>query len=515
MPTATTTIVKPQYSAQLPLKAGVSSPSSSPNSHLDNVESSTVLTTLRTLYNRATRAFVLKDIPLTHTLLQSGFALLKPPTSVPDAFGEHRRKWDILRITFESTVYTSPPASTDSLPESLRDTLAEPSHALANAIYSRSLALFSPCDGNLHKAVLNAAYLPLQVLTTLVYCCLKLDAADVGRVIVEDWLARREPRYTLDSTQGTEGMGYDKVLELYTLHILPRLEQWDYAKEFLEYENELPVHRREALRSSLNALYTQTMASRRPKTTPVASVLPTPVSPRSYSPAPSSSSSSSSLSTTSTHTVVPSNSRGGAARSGLSSLSKISSPPSSDTSSETTTPRIAQASLATNGNGAHYNSNHRNTRPHSKSRTASSASSVYSNLPRASLAHQATSRADSTRRGSLSSYALIKASLAPYLSRPKLVTFVVLFVLVPLISFVLKVRRRRLMGLGGAAVAGAGAGAAGAGVTAVATASNAELVRRRLQSVNAAVEVGMLSRAWGEIVRAIGDTVRMAGSGLV
>lgn len=71
------------------------------------------------------------------------------------------------------------------------------------------------------------------------------------------------------------------------------------------------------------------------------------------------------------------------------------------------------------------------------------------------------------------------------------------------------------MGLGGAVVAGAGAGAAGAGVTAVATASNAELVRRRLQSVNAAVEVGMLSRAWGEIVRAIGDTVRMAGSGLV
>ncbi|PPR03900.1 hypothetical protein CVT24_008092 [Panaeolus cyanescens] len=515
MPTATATVVKPSYSAQLPLKATISSNTPSPSSQPDIVESSTALTTLRTLYNRATRAFVLKDIALTHTLLQSGFALLKPPTSLPDAFGEHRRKWDILRITFESTVYTSPPASTESLPESLRDTLTEPSHALANAIYSRSLALFTPCEGNPHKAVLNAAYLPLQVLTTLVYCCLKLDAADVGRVIVEDWLARREPKYSLDSTQEPEGLGYDKVLELYTLHILPRLEQWDYAKEFLDYENELPAHRREALKSSLNTLYTQTMASRRPKTIPAASLTPSPASPRPYSPAPSSSSSSSSLSTTSTHTVVPSTPRGAAGRSGLSalsSLSKTSSPPTSSSSSETTTPRIAQATLAPNGNGTHHTAaNGRDIRPHSKSRTASSASSGYSNLPRASLAHQATSRADITSRsGPLSSYALIKASLAPYLSRPRLITFLVLFVLVPLVSFVLKVRRRRAMALGSAGMAGAGAG-----VAAVATSSNAEIVRRRLQSANTAVEVGLLSRAWSEIVRAITDTVKMAGSGLV
>ena len=201
---------------------------------------------LNSLYNRAARAFVLRDIALTYSLLQSGFALLKPPTIiVPDSLSEHRRKWDILRITFESTVYTSPPSSTESLPEALRTNLIESPQALATSIYSRSLALFSPSNEGHSKTALNAAYLPYQVISTLVYCTLKIDAPDVGRIVIEDWLARR-PHYSLErSPEKLEGGGYEKTLELYTLHILPKLEQWDYAKEFLEYESELTSQRRE------------------------------------------------------------------------------------------------------------------------------------------------------------------------------------------------------------------------------------------------------------------------------
>lgn len=196
---------------------------------------------LRSLYNRAARAFVLRDIALTYSLLQSAFSLLNPPNIVPDSLSEHRRKWDILRITFESTVYTSPPSSTESLPENLRANLIESPQALATSIYSRSLALFTPINGGLAKTALSAAYLPYQVLSTLVYCTLKIDAPDVGRVVIEDWLAQREPHYSSD----VEGDGYEKTLELYTLHILPKLEQWDYAREFLEYESELTLQRRE------------------------------------------------------------------------------------------------------------------------------------------------------------------------------------------------------------------------------------------------------------------------------
>ena len=113
--------------------------------------------------------------------------------------------------------------------------------ALATSIYFRYLDLFTPSNESLSKTTLSAAYLPCQVLSTLVYCTLKIDAPDVSRLVIEDWLARREPYYSLYPPEE----GYEKALELYTLHILPKLEQWEYAKEFLEYERELISQRRE------------------------------------------------------------------------------------------------------------------------------------------------------------------------------------------------------------------------------------------------------------------------------
>ena len=249
MPTATSTVTKPTFVAQVPLKAGLK-PSlvadSSTYSMDPTMAQTSTSATLRSLYTRAARAFVLRDITTTSSLLQSAFFLLKPPSGSGDSLADDRRKWDILRITFESTVYTSPPSppTHESLPDSLRSILVEAPQALATSIYNRSLSLFTPSNGAAQKTTLNAAYLPSQVLTTLVYCSLKLDAPDVGRVIIEDWIARREPRYTLDSREG-EGDVYEKILELYCLHILPKLEQWDYAKEFLQYESELSPLRRE------------------------------------------------------------------------------------------------------------------------------------------------------------------------------------------------------------------------------------------------------------------------------
>lgn len=52
----------------------------------------------------------------------------------------------------------------------------------------------------------------------------------------------------------------------------------------------------------------------------------------------------------------------------------------------------------------------------------------------------------------------------------------------------------------------------GTGTAAGSTAmTNAELVRRRLGGI----ETGLLGRFWGEAIRAVTDTVKMAGRGLV
>ena len=58
--------------------------------------------------------------------------------------------------------------------------------------------------------------------------------------MIEEWLARRDPLSPTDSALSPEGNGYEKTLELYCLHILPNLEQWEGAREFLAYETELP-----------------------------------------------------------------------------------------------------------------------------------------------------------------------------------------------------------------------------------------------------------------------------------
>jgi len=96
-------------------------------------------------------------------------------------------------------------------------------------------------------------------------------------------------------------------------------------------------------------------------------------------------------------------------------------------------------------------------------------------------------------------------------------TFLVLFLLVPLISFVLRVRKRkRLRDIGASAAAAASLGSVlGPASAPMASASNAELVRRRLQVTGGGAESGLFGRAWGEVARVVGDTVRMAGSGLV
>ncbi|KAI0052290.1 hypothetical protein FA95DRAFT_1466061, partial [Auriscalpium vulgare] len=186
--------------------------------------------TLRTLYTRAARAFLHRDIPLTHTLIVSAFALLPPPAHPHDtALSVHRRKWDVLRITTEVTVYTSPPGDSAGMPAALRTNAMLSGSALVQSMHARSLALFTP------RGARDAAYVPAELAVTLALASIKVDAPLVGRALVEDWLARRGQ---WQEPQGVEG--YEKVLDVFCLSILPLLEEWDYAREFLQYETELP-----------------------------------------------------------------------------------------------------------------------------------------------------------------------------------------------------------------------------------------------------------------------------------
>ncbi|KAJ7232793.1 hypothetical protein B0H12DRAFT_1239541 [Mycena haematopus] len=431
MPTATTTrtLSKTAATATMKLKAPPSS-----------------VATLHTLYHRAARAFLLRQVSLVHTLLDSAFALLHPPERFeqhPDTLAPYRNKWDLLRITLETTVYASPPAE---LPQPLRDMLTQPPAALISAAYHRSLALFTPRSA------------PQKAL--------KLEAPDTGRVIVEDWLASRDP------SVAQEDPNYRKAMEAYCLYVLPKLEQWEYAAEFLDYESELTPDTRESFKASLQALHAEAIAARLPRVVPPSPSLP-PL--RASSPAPSSSSSSSSLSsTTSMHTVVPATPRARTA---------------SSSSASTATPRARPALSALPSTSA------------SPPRPRSHLYPSPAHLPRL---HPPTPTRPPT------TYAVLHAALAPYItSKTRLAAAAI-----SLLTFVLLllVRRRRASTASLASSAGTPSGKSG-------DIAHAELVRRRLAAASAASGIGggtgVLARALAAVLRVVGDTVRMGGSGLV
>jgi hypothetical protein len=160
-----------------------------------------------------------------------------------DSLDSHRRKWDILRITLETTLYASPPhnirnGEPEILPAPLRANLMLSAPELVSQLYTRSLRLFTPS----HLATPHVGFLPSQILLTLVLSALKLSCPDIARSIIEDWLGRR---FDVEGIVA-DPEGYSKVMEMYALEVLPRLEEWEYAKEFLGYERELNSEFRQA-----------------------------------------------------------------------------------------------------------------------------------------------------------------------------------------------------------------------------------------------------------------------------
>jgi len=206
--------------------------------------------TLRSLYSRATKSFLSRDIPQTHALITSAFQLIPPPPSTTTDADRHlsvwRRKWDILRLTLETTVYSAPPTGAEELPSSIRANLMLSPQSLLASLHTRSLKLFTPKvrgsdeDAGSQRS-LSARYLPSQVVITLVLASMKLNAPEVGKGMVEDWLSwRGDPGGVLEGDDG-----YGKIIELYCLHLLPRLEEWDLSTQFLQYEGELDVAKKQ------------------------------------------------------------------------------------------------------------------------------------------------------------------------------------------------------------------------------------------------------------------------------
>jgi hypothetical protein len=218
---------------------------------LKRIRSEDPLATLKPLYPPAARAFLRREVGVTQNLIDAAFLILNanPPSIPPDPLAVPRRKWDLLRITLETTLYSSTTGgnSVDTLPTNLRSSLNLSPSELIQTLYTRSIRLYTPTSTP--DTPPSSVYLPLQILIALVFASLKLDCPEVGKNMVEHWLNHRDdvpnllnvsPYHgnTLPGSEHTEDM-YERLIDVYCLQILPRLGEWDYAMEFLKYEPEL------------------------------------------------------------------------------------------------------------------------------------------------------------------------------------------------------------------------------------------------------------------------------------
>lgn len=222
--------------------------------------SSNAVPTLRSMYPRAARSLLQKDFALTYSLIESAFAIITPPKSAAvDELDTHRRKWDILRITLETSVYAAPPRTSDpnALPPALRSSMMLTAPSLVASMHARSVQLYTRTpslpegpsgsqSNSVYASKPRLEFLPAQILVTLALSALKLSCPEVSRGMIEDWLAQRqrvreELQYALPDEEGPDMQkeGYVKVIDLYCLHVLPRLHDWEYARDFLAYESEL------------------------------------------------------------------------------------------------------------------------------------------------------------------------------------------------------------------------------------------------------------------------------------
>ncbi|KAF0415327.1 peroxin 26 [Gigaspora margarita] len=68
---------------------------------------------------------------------------------------------------------------------------------------------------------------PGEVIIACVLLCLNQKCYKIARSIIEDWMAN------IDSRNDSMLKPYEKIVELYILHVLPKMKDWNAANEFL------------------------------------------------------------------------------------------------------------------------------------------------------------------------------------------------------------------------------------------------------------------------------------------
>jgi len=133
----------------------------------------------------------------------------------------------------------------------------ERSKVKGSELWDDLLEAFQGVKSSIDPALLLAMYLISKYMANnRILVSLRHGDPKVAQLKVEEWLASVPPPYPMQSSEindltngennSSDGKDfYGKVLELYCTSLLPRNEEWDFAKEFIQLNEYLSPQRKQ------------------------------------------------------------------------------------------------------------------------------------------------------------------------------------------------------------------------------------------------------------------------------
>ncbi|ORX87835.1 hypothetical protein K493DRAFT_341432, partial [Basidiobolus meristosporus CBS 931.73] len=235
---------------------------------------------LHSLQQKASRAFLLRQYGPAWTTCLDGLSELQseldtwlgpvsPKTSLPAELLELRRRFWVLYINIFG----------------LKERQERQHHNNHQAFEPSSRPRKASPEGSEIWNIIVASYqrtgdeVDVEVVIACVLLYINKNLGLLARDIVEHWLTVL-PDSTIDSlelvrleresTQIDEDseisrlwLSYEKIVELYVLHILPKLAEWDTAREFLRYNPIISASRKGMYQQRVERLFQRSLRPRK------------------------------------------------------------------------------------------------------------------------------------------------------------------------------------------------------------------------------------------------------------
>ncbi|CAG8503892.1 14250_t:CDS:2 [Acaulospora morrowiae] len=219
------------------------SPSQTDNS-LNMSPNHITLQTLTSLYKETTQAFLLRNYDSAYSLCMSSISKLAefPPVTVsPSTKIIQIKIWCLYINLIAALLAEKPPIATKD--HEIKRLLERPSEKICEEVYTKIVTTgFNNEDGEI----------PGEIIIACTLLCLHQNCPKFACQVIEDWYCSL-PKSTIVHLNQDDSMlkCYEKVVQLYVLHVLPKLKEWDKASSFLAVDQIIDKEHKKVYEQSL------------------------------------------------------------------------------------------------------------------------------------------------------------------------------------------------------------------------------------------------------------------------